>query len=147
MLTPPKRQSAHRLIAMVLCAAVGTAGCATRGARGVTVAPNAGQQEADIHVLAEYVQRLPAGSAIRIQHVSGGTLRGTLMKANDQMLVVQPRTRVPEPPVEIEFKDVLSVTPEPASNSNIGKVIGIGIAAGAGAALAVLMILAAIYSD
>ena len=143
----PKRQ-ARRLVAVLLCAAVGTSGCATGAARGVTVAPGADRQNANTDLLAEYVQRLPAGTSIRIQRVSGGSLRGTLMKANEQTLVIQPRTRVPEPPVEIAFKDLISVVPEAqGGNNNIGKAIGIGIAAGAGAVLGIFLILAAIYSD
>jgi hypothetical protein len=137
---------ARSAIAIVLCTAVATAGCAATGARGVAVAPGTDRQSTNPDVLAEYVQRLPAGSAIRIHRVSGGTLRGTLMKATEQMMVVQPRTRVPEPPVEIAYKDVVSVTPEQQGN-NIGKVIGIGIAVGAGAWLGVMLILAALYGD
>jgi hypothetical protein len=97
-------------------------------------------------VLAEYVQRLPAGAAVRIARAGGRSVRGTLMKATAQSLIVQPRTRIPEPPIEIALADVISVTPD-TNGSGLGKAIGVGVAAGAGAALAVFLIIAAIYAD
>jgi hypothetical protein len=79
--------------------------------------------------------------------MKGRTLRGTLMKATAASVIIQPRTRVPEPPVEVPLSDVLSVTPESQNGSNLGKAIGIGAAAGAGAALAVFFIIVAVFAD
>jgi hypothetical protein len=136
----------NRFIALILCSAIAAPGCATTGATGTPPAGAPDQSLAHRAVLAEYVQKLPLGSAIRVDRVRGRTLRGTLMKATAEVIVVQPRTRLPEPPVEIAIGDVLSVTPD-TNGTNIGKAIGIGAAAGAGAALGVLLILIAIYSD
>lgn len=136
----------RRLVTVVLCAALAAGGCASTAPRGVTVAPDANRQAAR-DVLAEYVQSLPAGSRLRVARSDGGSVRGTLMKVTDRSIVIQPRTRVPEPPLEIALADVVSVTPESSHGPHIGKVIGIAVAAGAGAALGILMILAAIYSD
>jgi hypothetical protein len=95
-------------------------------------------------VLSEYVQKLPAGSGVKVERANGKAVRGILMKATDQVLVIQPRTRVPEPPLEIAMSDVLRVTPESGgSGGNIARAIGIGAAAGAGAALAVFFIILA----
>jgi hypothetical protein len=95
--------------------------------------------------LAEYVQKLQPGIKVRVDRVSGGTIKGTLMKATSTTVVVQRRTRVPEPPVEIPLDHVLAVTPESSNGSNIGKAIGIGAAAGAAAALGVILILIAAF--
>ena len=137
----------RRAIAVLLCAAVGATGCATTGGRGVSVAPGADRQAGTRDVLAEYVRSLAPGSPIKVGRTDGGSARGTLMKVTDQMLILQPRTRIPEPPVQIALNDVLSVTPDSTRGTSLGKAIGIGIAAGAGAALAVFMIIAAIYAD
>jgi hypothetical protein len=69
------------------------------------------------------------------------------MKATDQSLIIQPRARIPEPPLEIALTDVIAVTPERTGGTSVGKAIGIGIAAGVGATLAFLAILAALYAD
>lgn len=136
-----------RMMALVLCSALAAPGCATTGATGITPARTAETRAADRAVLAEYLQKLPLGSPIRVDRSNGRSLRGTLMKASDRSLIVQPRTRIPEPAVEIALDDVISVTPDPQSGTNLGRAIGIGAAAGAGAALAVFLIIIAIYSD
>ena len=139
--------SMRRATAMLLCAGLALPGCATARAGGVTIAPARVQPGVESHVLAEYVQRLPPGSDLRIGRRTGGTLRGTLVKATALSVVVQPRTRVPVPPIEIPLTDVVSVIPETPGRTHVGKVIGLAAAAGAGAALGVLMLLAAIYAD
>jgi hypothetical protein len=74
-------------------------------------------------------------------------LRGTLMKATADAIVVQPRTRLPEPPIEIPLAEVLTVTPESGNGGSIGKAIAAGVAAGAGAALVTFFVLLSIFSD
>jgi hypothetical protein len=141
-----KKQDLTPGVALLLCGVM-TVGCATSGARGVTVAPTAERQTAARDVLTEYVRTLAPGSRVRVGRASGSTISGTLMKTTDRSLVIQPRTRVPEPPLEIALAEVVSVTPESTGGTNVGKIIGIAAAAGAGAAVGLLMILAAIYAD
>ena len=129
-----------------LCAALALPGCATSRAGAATPAAPDGQV-AGSAVLAEYVQRLPPGSAVRVERAAGRTIRGTLMKATASSVVLQPRTRVPEPPVEIPLAEVLSVTPEPGNGNTVAKAIGIGAAAGAAAALGVFLIILAVLAD
>lgn len=139
-----KPQLIARTIALTLCAALATSGCA---ATAMGAASRGSRSRTDPAVLADYIQRLPAGSAIRVERVSGSTLRGTLMKATDRSVIVQPRTRLPEPAVELSLDEVLSVTPDVSNGSNLGRAIGVGAAAGAGAALTVFVILIAAFSD
>jgi hypothetical protein len=142
------RATLHRMAVLLICTALGTPGCATaRWSASAATLPSAPGQQVDPVVMAEYVQKLPPGTTIRVDRVGGKSLRGTLMKATDRSLIVQPKTRIPEPAVEIPLDDVLRVTPEAANGSNIGKAIGIGAAAGAGAALGVILILIAVFSD
>ena len=136
-----------RLIVLLMCSALAAPGCATTGATGTRLGPATDRRPADRAVLSEYVQKLPPGSSIRVERVSGQTVRGTLMKATDQVLIVQRRTRLPEPAVEVPLDDVLSVTPEAQNGTNIAKAIGVGAAAGAGAALAVFLIIVAVLAD
>jgi hypothetical protein len=136
-----------RVTAIVwLCALLATGGCATSGALSTTTyAPPTGVNTTQ-NVLAEYVQKLPPGTDVRVGRVRGHSMRGTLMKATDQSIFLQPKTRVPEPMVEIPIGDVVEVTPEHRGNS-VGRAIGAGAAAGAAATLAIFLIMFAVYGD
>jgi hypothetical protein len=129
------------MLAAVLCVTLVSSGCATMNS-GAARPP----APADRAVLADYVQRLAPGTAVRVERAGGRALRGTLMKATAEVIVVQPRTRLPEAPIEIPLDHVLAVTPE-AESRNLGTAIAAGAAAGAGGALAVFLILAAIFSN
>lgn len=135
-------------IAVIVCAALAGSGCATTGVpQSVSPSPT-GDKLADRAVLAEYVQKLPAGSLIKIERTHRRTLRGTLMKATDEALFVQPRTRIAEPAVEIPMDDVISVTLETSSNgTSIGKAIAAGAVTAGGVVLAIFLISIALWSD
>jgi hypothetical protein len=138
-------KTVRRAVALMMCTVLVAPGCATtRAARVQTPGHTAA---ADASMLAEYVQKLTPGSAVRVERTAGRSVRGTLIKATDRSVVVQPRTRLPEPPVEVALGEVLSVTPESPRGSNFAKAIAAGAAAGAGAALGIFLILVAAYSD
>jgi hypothetical protein len=139
------RDKMTRVLAVLLSAVVAAQGCATM--RAGTTPPLPARLAADQAMLADYVQRLPVGTAVTVDRTSGLRVRGTLMKATADSLVVQPRTRVPEPPVEIALADVLAVTPESRNGGSVGRAIAAGVAAGAGAALVTFFVLLAIFSD
>lgn len=136
-----------RPLAVLLAILIAAPGCAT--ARGPRVDPAAAatRSTADRAALADYVKRLPPGSPLRIDLAGGRVMRATLLQTSDAGLIVQKRTRIPEPPVDIPFEDVLRVTLDTPGGNGIAKAIGIGIAAGAGAALAVFMIIVALIDD
>ena len=132
----------RQLTAIVLCATLISGGCASAaGPRVVqdTAAP------LDRALLADYVQRIPAGSKVRVERTTGGTLRGTLLKAGADQVTVQRNTRVPEPPVDIPFGTITRITLD--SGSSTGKTVAIAIGTGVGATFGVLLLLAAIFSD
>jgi hypothetical protein len=124
-----------------LCAALGT-GCAS--ASGPRVAQGPPAPVMDRAVFADYVQRIPAGSKVRVERSGGDVLRGILMKASADSIVVQRNTRVPEAPVDVPLSDVTRVTLD--SGSSTGKSIAIGIAGGAVGTLGVFAILALIFA-
>jgi hypothetical protein len=133
-----------RWIAAVMCMNLVVSGCAS--ASGGRIATSSTRRQVDTGVMAAYVRQMPVGSRIRVNVTDGQEIRGTLMKADEQRLLVQPRTRIPEPPIEIPIERVLRVELA-GKGSSIGKAIGIGLAAGVGGALTIFAILAGIYSD
>ena len=133
-------------IAIILCAAITTAGCATTATTGRSPAfPDQGSTNRS--VLAEYVQKLAPGTEVQVARASGHSVRGTLIKGTDQSVFIQPKTRIAEPLVEIPLSDVVQVTPQRHGGSGIGRAIGAGAAAGAGATLAIFLIMFAVYGD
>ena len=133
-------------IVAILCASLAASGCATTRVMQVSPAPS-GDRIADRTVMADYVQKLPAGATVKVERSHRRSTRGVLMKATSQALFVQPRTRLPEPAIEIPLDDVLSVTLESKHGSSVGRSIAVGVAAGAGVVLSIFLISLALWSD
>jgi len=133
----------RKTIAMILTLAMLTTGCASAAGPRMAIA----QQPGGVPTasMAEYVQRLPPGSKVKVERTDGSSLKGTLMKAGAESIVVQKSTRLPEPPIEIPVAQLARVTIDYGTST--GKAVGIGIASGVGAFLAILAILAATFDD
>ena len=136
----------RQIIVTALSVALAAPGCVTSYAPRVQTAPTVATTTADRDVLADFVGRIELGSRVRVTVTGNKTLHGTLVKRTGEALVLQPRTRVPEPLIEIKYGDLLAIEQEPRSNGT-GKAIAIGVAVGVGAAVGTLMILAALLSD
>jgi hypothetical protein len=138
--------AAQRAMIVVTCAAIAASGCAAHA--GTRIAPMYAAPGSDGRtVLIEYVQKLPPGTAVRIDRVKGRTLRGTLMKATGERIFLQPKTRLPEGVIEISMDEVVGVMPDTPGGNNVARAIGVGAAAGAAAALGVFLIIIALVSD
>jgi hypothetical protein len=136
--------SVKKAMAVLISVAMATSGCATTRATRFAQAPEGTAGRA---VLVEYVQKLPPGTLIRVDLARGHSLRGTLMKATDRSLFLQPKARISEGVVEVAMGNVVSVTLVPQGGSNLGRAIGAGAAAGAGATLAIFLIIIAAFND
>lgn len=131
-------------IALLLCVTLPLPGCAAAAlSRGRSVPVQAAGRATDPVSMAQYVQKLPVGSWVRVDTVEGRTLRGTLMQTTDDHIVVQRNTRVAVAPESIRMSDVARVMLEPVSSSN-GKLMAIGAAIGAGAAIGIVWLIAII---
>ena len=137
----------NHAMAVVMCAAVAASGCAAAGATRIVSVPSPPGENAGRAVLAEYVQKLPPGTFVRVDRAKGRSVRGTLMKATDRSLFLQPKTRISEGVAEIGMDNVVSVTPITQGGSNLGRAIGAGAAAGAGATLAIFLLIIAAFND
>ena len=131
----------RKLLALLVCASLAAQGCASSGPPRVNTPAASG----DRGLLVDYVKRLPVGSRVKVSLSDGHTLKGTLMQASDSAIVVQRRTRIPEPPDSVAIERIAAVELE--SGGGAGRSIWIGFAAGAGGAVAVLLVLAALFAD
>jgi hypothetical protein len=130
----------------MLAAAIAASGCATARAQSARVSPQSASSASDPALMAAYVRQLPLGSRVRVSLADGQVIRGTLMKADEDPIVVQRRTRIPETPLRIAIKDVQGLELE-GKGTGVGRVVAVGIASGVGAALGFMMIIAALLSD
>ena len=127
--------------ALLLCIAIGLPGCASARYSGARLVPHQAASPGETSVIAEYVSTLPTGSKIRVDVTSGKSLRGTLLKASSDELVIQRNTRVPVSPETIPMKEIARVIVEPVGSSN-GRLMAIGASIGAGAAIGVVWLIA-----
>ena len=131
------------VLVLVLSLSIVSAGCASAsGARVPMQMPTV----SDTTTMAEYVQKLPAGSRVRVDRTDGHSIKGTLMRATAQSITVQAHSRVPEPPAEVPLNTVARVALENGGAST-AKAVGIGIAAGVGTFFGILAIFAAAFND
>lgn len=133
-----------QLIAVVVCTSLVTSGCASAGGARIAQDPRSGA--VDPAILADYVKQIPAGSKVRIERTSGGTLRGTLLRSTADSLTVQRNTRVPEPPLDVPFATITRLTLD-TGGSSVGKTVAIAVGAGVGATFGILLLLAALLGD
>jgi hypothetical protein len=112
--------------AVVLCGAIFASGCASAGGPRPARAPSS--PVSDQGLLADYVQRIPAGSRVRVERSNGDRFKGTLMKATPDAIIVQKNT--PEAPVTVPLGEVSRVTLDaPGAHSTALHVwAGVGIA-------------------
>src|SRR5690349_24363875 len=115
----------RKTLALLLSVTLAVSGCASARYSRMNRMPAQIASSSDPSTLADYVQKLPAGSRIRVDTVSGRTLRGTLIKATPDELVIQRNTRVPVSPDAIPTSQLSRVMVESASSSN-GKLIAVG---------------------
>lgn len=110
--------------------------------------PAAGQAGAgrDPDVWRRYVRQLPPGSRVRLELLDGRRLTGTLMGLDGDAVVVQPRTRLPEPERVIPLDQLAWLEPD-AGGAGAGRAVAIGVLSGAASFLALLLVTFALYSD
>lgn len=133
----------RRALAVLLGLSLLTPGCATARAANNQLSQPSGSGP-DRTLLTTYLKQLPIGSRVRASLSGGQTVRGTLMRVTDDAIVLQRRTRIPEPPTDIAIERIGAV--EIDTSGDLGKTVGIGVAAGAGAALGVFLLLVALLA-
>lgn len=115
-----------------------TVGCAARGATALAPATLG---EADrVAVFRQYVERLPLGSRVRVQTSDGARWSATLLSADHERVVLQPRGRLTEPARTIPIASLQLIEPEAHGNNQLAKAVGIGVVAGAATFLTILLV-------
>ena len=93
-----------------------------------------------VAVLRQYVGHLPVGGRVRVQTADGARWSATLLSADHERVVVQPRGRITEPPLAIPIAELQLIEPERKGGNQVAKAVAIGVATGAATFVAMLMI-------
>jgi hypothetical protein len=118
------------------------------GATQTATQPAAANSASDRAVLADFARQLPVGARVKARVADNRTIRGTLLKVTDHSIFLQPRTRIAERIEEVPYDQLLALEQDlPTNGSSPGRTAAIAASAAAGGTLAVLLILAAIFSD
>jgi hypothetical protein len=93
-----------------------------------------------------YADKLPIGSTVQIRTNDGKRFTAILAVVDQNGIVVDPKTRVPEPPRRISF-DQLQQLQLKQNGSSAAKAAAIGVATGAATFFGIFLISIAAYSD
>ena len=103
-------------------------------------------EDEQVPVLRAYVEKIAAGTRVRVTLADGSRLRGVLMLVDDDDLVLRERKRLPEPPRRIPLQDVSDVEVE-HNGGSIAKAAAIAAGVAVAATLVVIAFLAAMLDD
>jgi hypothetical protein len=110
----------------------------------ITIAtPSFAQTQAQGDIWRAFAQRVDVGTRVKLRLDDGQRVVATLIEANAEGLLVQPRTRVPVPVQRIAYERIASLERDEGQGIGAGKAIAIGVASGVGAFLGTLLILIA----
>ena len=90
-----------------------------------------------------FAQKIDVGTRVKLRLDDGQRVVATLIEANADGLLVQPRTRVPVPVQRIAYERIVSLERDKERGIGAGKAVAIGVASGVGAFLGTLLILIA----
>jgi hypothetical protein len=142
-----------RAMVLFLAALVAVPACAARSAPAVRLVLGrtrvTGHQAQAVdrpEAWRRFAQSLPPGSRIEVTTAEGRKLRGTLIAVEPEGILVNPRTRLPEPPQRVRFDAIASLDLD-AGGSHVGRTVAIAAGVSAATVLAVLLALVAVWGD
>ena len=110
----------------------------------ITIAtPSFAQTQAQGDLWRAFAQKVEVGTRVKLRLDDGQRVVATLIEANADGLLVQPRTRVPVPVQRIAYERIVSLERDKGRGIGAGKAVAIGVASGVGAFLGTLLILIA----
>jgi len=96
----------------------------------------------------QVAQRLPPGARVNVELATGARMKGVLLAAENDALVIKPRTRVPESERRVPYASIGTLELDASgSGVGVGKAIAIGIGAGAAAFFGLIVLSLALVSD
>ncbi len=113
----------------------------------VIAAPMAASAQGQGDTWRTFAEKLEVGTALTVHLRNGQRFRATLIAAQDEALLLQPKTRVPVPAQVVPFADVASIEIDTGKGANVGKAIAIGASVAAGAFFGLMALAFAVWGD
>ena len=131
----------HALIFVLLLVLAAPAARASGPPEG---GPHADQAPPD--VWKTFASRIDVGVQLNVRLRNGQKFRATLIDARDDVLLLQPKTRVPVPVQPVAYDAIVSLEQVKGGSGGV-KAAAIGVATGVGAFFATMLIILAAVSD
>ena len=93
-----------------------------------------------------FASRIDVGSQVDVRLRSGQRFRATLIDAREDVVLLQPKTRVPVPVQPVSYDAIVSLE-QVKGGIGAGKAAAIGVASGVGAFFATVLIIFATLGD
>ena len=90
-----------------------------------------------------FAQKVDVGTRVKVRLDDGQRVVATLIEADADGVLVQPRTRLPVPVQRIAYDRIASLERVDARGMDAGKAVAVGVASGVGVFLGTLLILIA----
>ena len=101
------------------------------------------RQAAQPEVWRTFAERIDVGSRIIIRLDDGQRVAATLIGADADSMLVQPRTRGTVPAQRVPYDRIASIERDHARGVGVGKAVAIGVGSGVGAFFGIMLILMA----
>jgi hypothetical protein len=111
------------------------------------IQPAAAQVPESGAVWRTFAAKVEVGSSIKVRLQDGPPFTATLVEAQDDALLLQPRTRVPVPVQAVPYHSIVSIERVRGGGIGAGKAAAIGVLTGVGAFFATLVIFIAAIDD
>jgi hypothetical protein len=93
-----------------------------------------------------FAERIAVGTELNVRLKNGQRFRATLVGAQHDVVLLQPKTRIPVPVQAVAYDSILRIEPRKAGQG-VGKAVAIGVAAGVGTFFGVMALLVAAVGD
>lgn len=93
-----------------------------------------------------FAQRVDVGTELKVQLSDGRRVRATLVGAEEDVVLLQPKTRIAVPVQAIRYDEIIRMETRHPGNG-IGKAVAIGVVTAVGTFFGILALLAAATAD
>ena len=113
----------------------------------VAVQPAAAQVAPTAEVWRAFAEKVEVGAPVRVRLQDGRKFTATLIQAQYDALLLQPKTRLPVPVQPVPYESIVSIERVRGGGIGAGKAAAIGVVTGVGGFLATLLIFIAAIND
>ena len=113
----------------------------------VAVQPAAAQVAQTAEVWRAFAGKLEVGASVRVRLQDGRKFTATLIQAQDDALLLQPKTRLPVPVQPVPYESIVAMERVRGGGIGAGKAAAIGVVTGVGGFLVTLLIFVAAIND